>query len=143
MTTYRRFKDVLAESLKNPAVRAEWARTALGREVSIWLLRYRKDHNLTQTELADLLGWKQAAVARLESGEHEPSLSTLHHLIERLGARARIEIDAEGVALHFIGRPRRLQPGIVKELKARRPTYSRALRHVFGPVEEQGVLDPV
>ena len=79
MTTYRRFRDVLAESLQDPAVRAEWDRTALARDVAIWLLRYRRDHKLTQKELADLLAWKQPAVARLESGEHEPSLSTLHH----------------------------------------------------------------
>jgi len=106
MKTYRRFKDILAEALQNPEVREEWDRTALAREVSIWLLQYRRDHNLTQTELAQLLGWKQPAVARLESGEHEPSVSTLHHLIERLGARARIDIQPEGVALHFLRRPR-------------------------------------
>jgi len=110
MTTYCRFKDVLAESLRNPAVRAEWDRTALAREVSIWLLRYRKDRNLTQTDLAELLGWRQPAVARLESGEHEPSVSTLHHLIERLGTRARIDIQPEGVALRFLGRRRPSAP---------------------------------
>ena len=106
MTTYRRFNDVLAESLQNPEIRAEWDRAALARDVSVWLLRYRRDHNLTQTELAELLGWKQPAVARLESGEHEPSLSTLHHLIERLGTRARIDIDPEGIVLRFVGRAR-------------------------------------
>ena len=106
MKTYRRFKDILAEALQNPEVREEWDRTAVAREVSIWLLQYRRDHNLTQTELAQLLGWKQPAVARLESGEHEPSVSTLHHLIERLGARARIDIQPAGVELHFLGRPR-------------------------------------
>lgn len=106
MTTYRRFNDVLAESLQNPEIRAEWDRTALARDVSVWLLRYRRDHDLTQTELAELLGWKQPAVARLESGEHEPSLSTLHHLIERLGTRARIDIEPEGIVVRFVGRAR-------------------------------------
>jgi transcriptional regulator with XRE-family HTH domain len=117
MTTYRRFKDVLAESLRDPKLRAEWDRTALAREVSIWLLRYRKDHHLTQTELAELLGWKQSAIARLESGEHEPSVSTLHHLIARLGTRARIDIQPEGVTLHFFGRRRRSQPVVIDEVR--------------------------
>jgi transcriptional regulator with XRE-family HTH domain len=111
MTTYRRFKDVLAESLQNPEIRAEWDRTALAREVSIWLLRYRKENKLTQQELADLLDWKQPAVARLESGEHEPSISTLHHLIDRLGTKAKISIEPERVALQFVGRTRPLRRG--------------------------------
>ena len=101
MTTYRRFKDVLADQLQDPKVRAEWDRTALARDVAIWLLRYRRDHKLSQRELANVLGWKQSAVARLESGEHEPSLLTIRHLVEHLGSRARIDIDAEGYAVHF------------------------------------------
>ena len=109
MTTYRSFKDVLARSLQNPEIRAEWDRTALARDVSIWLLRYRKDHNLTQTELADLLDWKQPAVARLERGEHEPSISTLHHLIDRLGSKAKISIEPDRVVLQFVGRTRPLR----------------------------------
>ena len=134
MTTYRRFKDVLAESLRNPEVRVEWDRTALAREVSIWLLRYRKHHNPTQTELAELLGWKQSAVARLESGEHEPSVSTLHHLIERLGSRARIDIQPEGVALRFYGRRRRSHPVVAEEVRAGRPKGHRQPNRVLQPV---------
>src|SRR5579864_4849844 len=99
MVTHRKFKDVLAESLQDPEVRAEWDRTALAREVSVWLLKYRRDHQLTQSQLAGLLGWKQPAVARLESGEHDPSVSTLRHLIERLGAKVTITIEPERVAL--------------------------------------------
>jgi transcriptional regulator with XRE-family HTH domain len=109
MTSYRRFRDVLDESLQDSEVRAEWDRTAIARDVSIWLLRYRRDHGLTQQELAAILEWKQSAVARLESGEHEPSLSTLRHLVDRLGATARIEIESDRIAVQFMRR-RRLAP---------------------------------
>jgi hypothetical protein len=43
-------------------------------------------------------------VARLESGEHEPSIATLHHLVERLGSAARIEIEPDQVHVRFINR---------------------------------------
>jgi transcriptional regulator with XRE-family HTH domain len=116
MTTYRSFKDVLDDQLEDPEVRAEWDRTALARQVSIWLLRYRRDHGLSQRELANLLGWKQPAVARLESGEHEPSLSTLRHMVERLGSRVRIDIEPEGYAMHILTRHRRRAKRRVLEL---------------------------
>ncbi|MBV8717814.1 MAG: helix-turn-helix transcriptional regulator [Chloroflexi bacterium] len=106
MSTYRSFDDILEESLQDPETRAEWDRTALARDVSTWLLRYRHDHHLTQAALAELLGWKQPVVARLESGEHEPSLSTLHHLVERLGAAARVQIEPDGVYVQFLKRRR-------------------------------------
>jgi transcriptional regulator with XRE-family HTH domain len=77
---------------------------ALAGGVITWLLRYRRDHELSQRELADVLGWKQPAVARLESGEHEPSLSTLRHLVERFGIRVRIDIEPDGYAMHFMTR---------------------------------------
>ena len=106
MPTYRPFRDVLAESLKDPEIRDEWDRTRLAREVSAWLLRYRKEHNLTQAALARRLGWQQPVVARLESGDREPSIATLHHLVAYLQTPARISIDPEGVHLRFIKRPR-------------------------------------
>lgn len=121
MTTYRRFRDVLEESLKDPEVRAEWDRTALARDVSIWLLRYRKEHGLTQNQLAEQLGWRQPAVARLESGEHEPSLSTLHHLIEHLGGKVRIDIEPDRVVLKFAARRRALRSARATRRPLQRP----------------------
>jgi transcriptional regulator with XRE-family HTH domain len=102
------FSEVLDEALQDPEVRAEWDRTQLARDVSNWLIRYRVEHDLTQAELAQLLGWKQPVVARLESGEHEPSIATLHRLVERLGTTATIAIRAERVEVHF-AKPRRLR----------------------------------
>lgn len=101
MSNYRPFQDVLEDALKDPETRAEWDRTQLARDVSIWLLRYRRDHQLTQVELARQLGWKQPVIARLERGEHEPSIATLRHLVERLGTRATIEIRPDRVEVHF------------------------------------------
>jgi transcriptional regulator with XRE-family HTH domain len=103
---YIPFEEVLAEALEDPEVRAEWDRTRLAREVSNWIVFYRQKHRLTQTELARILGWQQSVVARLESGDREPSFATLHRLAERLGATARIDISPFEVHIRFTKRTR-------------------------------------
>jgi transcriptional regulator with XRE-family HTH domain len=104
------FEEVLDRAFQNPEIRAEWDRTQLARDVAIWLLRYRIEHNLTQVELADILGCRQTAVARLEGGDHEPSIATLHTLAERLGTTATVAVRPEGVQVRF-SKPRSLQKG--------------------------------
>lgn len=88
----RSSREVLADALKNPEVSAEWERTAVPRALSLYLLSYRIDRNLTQTAFARLLGISQPAYARLESGEHVPTLATLAKLSKALGVGFRIEL---------------------------------------------------
>ena len=57
--------------------------------VATRLVEYRDGHNLTQTALAEQLEMKQPAIARLKSGEHNPSLDTL----------LRIAITPHGIAI--------------------------------------------
>lgn len=78
-------EEVLEEQLKNPEFRAEWERTALARAIATRVLAYRLEHNLSQTALAAKLGVSQPAVARLESGEHNPRIGTLARISSALG----------------------------------------------------------
>ena len=84
--------EVLAESLQDPAFRAEWDRTAVARAVALRLVAYRADHDLTQRELARRLGIKQPQVNRLESGDVNPSIATLTRIAERLGIEIAVDI---------------------------------------------------
>src|SRR5579884_3019226 len=62
----RTAEQVASEDFENdPEYRAEWERTALAREVSEAITHYRVHHGLTQTALAQRLGLRQSAVARL------------------------------------------------------------------------------
>jgi len=92
-------REVLREQLADPEFQQEWDRTALARAVAQWLVAYRAEHGLTQTGLARQLRMQQPAVARLESGEHTPSLETLWRLASRLGLEFHIDITAGGVAI--------------------------------------------
>ena len=90
---------VLAESLNDPAVREEWDRTALARSVALRLVQYRAEHGLSQSALARRLEMKQPAIARLESGDHNPTIETLWRLARGLGIEFHIDVTAAGLAV--------------------------------------------
>jgi ribosome-binding protein aMBF1 (putative translation factor) len=85
-------EDVLREALRDAEIREERERTVLARAVATWVVKYRTERMLSQTKLAKLLGWRQPNVARLESGEHEPSLTALRLLAQELDIELVIDI---------------------------------------------------
>ena len=79
-------RRVLEEDLeRDPEFRQFWERTAPARAVANSLVAYRIAHSLTQADLAARLGVKQPRIARLETGEHNPTWPTLWLLANRLG----------------------------------------------------------
>ncbi len=86
------YDEAMEMLLEDPEFREDWERTAFARAIAIQIIRYRADHGLTQTALAQRLGVSQASVGRLELGEHEPKISTLRTLSEKLGMRFLIDI---------------------------------------------------
>lgn len=87
-----RAKDVLTKHLERPAFRAEWERSALARAVAVAVVGYRAEHQMTQTQLARRLGVRQPHIARLEMGEHTPSIEMLQRLSRVLGLRFIVEV---------------------------------------------------
>jgi len=92
-------EQVKAEALRNPAVRAEWDRTAVAREVAQRVVGYRVEHHLSQTELGSRLGVSQPYVAKLERGDQAPSLATLARLAQRLSLEFHIDVTPTNVRL--------------------------------------------
>ena len=92
-------EEVLARDLKDPAFRAEWERTQFAHKVATQVIQYRVDHKVSQTELARRLGMRQPHIARLEAGQHEPSLTMLRRLSEVLGIEFHIVITPNRIAL--------------------------------------------
>jgi ribosome-binding protein aMBF1 (putative translation factor) len=87
--------QVAAEELADPEIRREPKRAALAHAVAMRVIGYRVEHGLSQTGLARLLGMHQPAVARLEAGDHEPSLATLSRLARILGVEFHIDITPD------------------------------------------------
>lgn len=71
---------------------------ALAGEFSLFdaLLKARQEAGLTQAEVAERMGTKTSAVARLEAGggsrQHSPSIATLQKYAEAVGCRLEIHL---------------------------------------------------
>lgn len=86
-------EELLAEQLRaDPEFRAEWERTALARAVAVAVVAFRAEHDLSQRDLAKLLGMTQPQVARLESGEVNPTMETLMRVCGVLGIEVTIDV---------------------------------------------------
>lgn len=73
---------VRAKDMQDLEYRREYERTRLANDVATRVIQYRVKHGLSQTELAKRLGMRQPNVARLESGDHEPTIATLSLLAQ-------------------------------------------------------------
>lgn len=92
----KRLLDTLPELLRDPefaeAYRDASEEFALAREI----IRARADAGLSQQELARKMATTQSAVARLESGRHLPSMTTLKKLAEATGTHLSIHLERIG-----------------------------------------------
>jgi predicted transcriptional regulator len=91
--------QVLADDVKDPEVAAELARTAVANQLAILVVQYRVEHGMTQTALARQLGMRQPAIARLEAGDHEPSVAMLARLANKLDITLRLDLTPDTVEL--------------------------------------------
>jgi transcriptional regulator with XRE-family HTH domain len=67
-------------------------------------IAHRAEHSLSQTALAKRLKMTQPAVARLESGEHNPAFPMLLRISEALGVELAIDISPTGHEPQLIGK---------------------------------------
>jgi ribosome-binding protein aMBF1 (putative translation factor) len=95
--------EVLRSELENAEFRAEWERTALARALALRVVEYRAESGLSQAALGRLLGMAQSGVARLEAGEHTPTLDTLSRIAQVLGIHLRVDLDPAG-SVHLVER---------------------------------------
>jgi transcriptional regulator with XRE-family HTH domain len=104
-----RFEDWEKEQMQDPAFRAALERL----EPAYQVARLRVLRGWTQKELARRAGTRQPSIARLESGEREPSLSFLRRVVQALGGRVEVRIVPEEVAegVHEQGWARAVEKG--------------------------------
>lgn len=87
---------LVKKMLRKPAVKAEYDAQTEEFTLLDELLRARRRAGLTQAEVAERMGTKPPAVARLEGGggsnRHSPSLATLRKYAEAVGCRLEIKL---------------------------------------------------
>lgn len=86
-----KFEDLKEELLKNPEVKKEYDDLEQEYKIKRMLINARLEKNLTQKELADLVGTKQTNISRLESGTYNPSINFLKKIAKSLGKELEIK----------------------------------------------------
>lgn len=80
-----KFRDWLEEEMeRDPEFRAEWEASEPEFQFRSALIGARLEAGLTQATLAERIGTKQSAIARLESGSANPSFDMLGRLATAL-----------------------------------------------------------
>ncbi len=87
-----RWQDLEKELLANPAVKKEYDRLAPRYAIISQLISARLKRGMTQKQIAEKMGTKQSAIARLESGNSNPSISFLEKVANVMGYKLTIKI---------------------------------------------------
>ncbi len=88
-----RWEDLEKELLSDPETKKEYDRLAPRYAVISNLIEARLKRGLTQGELAEKIGTKQSAIARLEGGNVNPSLEFLQKIAQALGSKLIIQVQ--------------------------------------------------
>src|SRR6476620_7898142 len=88
------YEELKSKALTRPDVRQEYNALESEFELLRRMLQARKQAGLTQEEVAERMGTKRSAVARLEStlasGKHSPSIATLEKYAQAVGSKLDI-----------------------------------------------------
>ncbi len=85
------FNSFFNEQLKDENFKKEYA--ALEPEFAIIraMIDARRESGMTQKELSERTGISQGDISKLENGNANPSLRTLHRLAEGMGMQLKVE----------------------------------------------------
>jgi ribosome-binding protein aMBF1 (putative translation factor) len=106
LSELRTAEEIHDQDMRDLDYRREFERTRLANDVAIKVLRFRTDHGLSQADLTRMTGMRQPNIARLECGEHEPSLSTLARLASALGLDFSVTVKPDRMRLRYAARGR-------------------------------------
>lgn len=87
------WKDLEKELLSDKATKREFDRLAPRYAVISELISARIKNKMTQKDLAERIGTKQSAIARLESGNVNPSLEFLQKVAHVMGYRLTVRLQ--------------------------------------------------
>ena len=87
------WKILKKELLEDGKVAREYSRLEPRYQIISELIELRKKRGLTQKNLAYKIGTKQAAIARIESGRVNPTVSSLEKIASALNSKLTIRFE--------------------------------------------------
>lgn len=91
--------ELKKEWLKDPKVKKEYDAMEVEFQIAALLIEARTKARLTQSELAERMNSTQAHIARLESGNYLPSLTSILRYSKAVGRKIKIEIHPDMKAI--------------------------------------------
>lgn len=88
----RPFDEIKREILSDPEVKQAYDELDCYYQAAALLLKMRAKAELTQGELAKLIGTKQASISRIERGNQNVSLEMLQKIATATGHRLKLDI---------------------------------------------------
>ncbi|WP_308580415.1 helix-turn-helix domain-containing protein [Oribacterium sinus] len=85
-------QNLTKELLKDQEFKKEFEKLQSERDLTMSLVRARKEAGLTQEELSKKTGISQADISRLENGTRNPSLALLNRIAEAMNSELIIDI---------------------------------------------------
>lgn len=89
MKNYKELKKII---LKDEKVKKAYNELGPQFEIIRMVMEKRIKKGITQKELAQMIGTKQSAISRFESGEYNPTILFLDKLVDALGAKIKISV---------------------------------------------------
>ena len=88
-----KWEDLEKELLSDPATKKEFDKLAPRYAVISEFIKARIKNKLTQSQVAKKVGTKQSAIARLESGNVNPSLEFLQRIAQVMGYKLTVHLS--------------------------------------------------
>ena len=108
---YVSHEEVVAEEMANPAFRAAYTQRRYVQEIARAVRAMRQSAGLSQGQLAELVGMKQPAIARLETSQGTtPQWRTLYRIAFALGKQLTLnlgDVDADKPLVRVRSAPKR------------------------------------
>jgi predicted transcriptional regulator len=87
-----KWDDAKKKILQNEEVLKELRNNEAEYKIIEEIIAARQEKNLTQKDLAELVGTKQSNISRLESGNYNPTLEFLNKIARAIGKKLEIRI---------------------------------------------------
>ena len=89
----RDWKDIRKEAFaKDPELKKAYDALELEYSIITQVIQKRLEKGLTQKQLAEKIGTKQSAIARLEGGNTNPSVAFLEKVAKALGSKLQVSL---------------------------------------------------
>ena len=93
------FRSHLQEMLNSPEFARSYGENIAKAGLAVVISRARREAGLTQQELAAKIGKSQSYIARLESGDANPTAGTVGRILAELGMKLAAGFDALDVPI--------------------------------------------